>query len=224
MPDTRFSWRGLREHLRKFLWVYLVGIALCLAGTHLLWTVTRPRLSNEQVVTVIMADSYSNPAPLDDVAAEMLARTQPFDERLKDVAFESMMYSDDYTSRMVLVTRLAVGEGDAFLASQAAMDALATSDALLPLDESVAAGWLGEYGLEPYYAAREDEDGNKGETYMAGLKLDGVTALVKRQAFENEGAYLCVTANGGNVETTMKALETIMRDLTEASDAGTEAA
>ena len=225
MPDTRFSWRGLREHLRKFLWVYLVGIALCLAGTHLLWTVTRPRLSNEQVVTVIMADSYSNPAPLDDVAAEMLARTQPFDERLKDVAFESMMYSDDYTSRMVLVTRLAVGEGDAFLASQAAMDALATSDALLPLDESVAAGWLGEYGLEPYYATVQDDQTGEETTFLAGLRIDPLTALIYRGAFNNQGAFLCVANNGGNVETTMKALETMVEILSEASkDVGTKAA
>lgn len=225
MPDTRFSWRGLREHLRKFLWVYLVGIALCLAGTHLLWTVTRPRLSNEQVVTVIMADSYSNPAPLDDVAAEMLARTQPFDERLKDVAFESMMYSDDYTSRMVLVTRLAVGEGDAFLASQAAMDALATSDALLPLDESVAAGWLGAYGLEPYYATVQDDQTGEETTFLAGLRIDPLTALIYRGAFNNQDAFLCVANNGGNVETTMKALETMVEILSEASkDVGTKAA
>ena len=32
MPDTKFSLPALREHLRKYLWVYLIGIALCLAG------------------------------------------------------------------------------------------------------------------------------------------------------------------------------------------------
>ena len=45
-------------------------------------------------------------------------------------------------------------------------------------------------------------------------------------AFNNEGAFLCVANNGGNVETTMKALEYMMEDLmalsTEEADAGTE--
>ena len=52
MPDTKFSWRGLREHLRKYFWIYLLGVALCLVGTNLLWTMTRPQFSNEEVVTV----------------------------------------------------------------------------------------------------------------------------------------------------------------------------
>ena len=225
MPDTKFSWPALREHIRRYLWVYLIGIVVCLAATRLLWTMTRPHYANGEVVAVYMADRYSDPDPLSDVAAHALEQTRPFDETLKEVRFESLMYNEqDYTSSMLLLTRLAVGECDAFFASQAAMDALVSSEALVPLDDYVAAGWLGGLGLEPYYAARENEDGSAGASYLAGLRLDSVNALVQRQAFENEGAFLCVANNGGNVETTMKALETIMTDLTEASDAGTEAA
>lgn len=225
MPDTKFSWRALREHLRKFLWVYLVGVALCLSLTLLLWTMTRPRATNEETVTVCLVDSYSDAEPLEDIARHMLEQTQPFDDTLKVVQFESLMYTDQvYTSQMLLVTRLAVGECDAFLASQAAMDSLVNSEALVPLDDYVADGWLGEYGLEPYYAAPEIEEGVEGEPFLAGLRLDSVDALAQLGAFDNEGAFLCVAANGGNVETTMKALETMMSDLTEASHAGTEAA
>ena len=36
MPDTKFSWRALREHLRKYFWIYLIGIAVCMLGTNLL--------------------------------------------------------------------------------------------------------------------------------------------------------------------------------------------
>ena len=225
MPDTKFSWPALREHLRKYLWVYLVGVALCLAGTRLLWTMTRPRPSSEQVVAVYLADSYSDPEKLSDIAANALARTRPFDDTLQEVRFESLLFSDmDYTGSMLLMTRLAVGECDAFFASQAAMDALVNSEALVPLDDYVASGWLSDLALPPYTAAKVDEDGHTGEPYVAGLRLDSVDALVKRQAFENKGAFLCVVNNGGNVETTMKALEFIMRDLMEASDAGTKAA
>lgn len=225
MPDTKFSWRGLREHIRKFLWIYLLGIALCLAGTHMLWTMTRPRFGNAEVVTVALVDNYSNADMLEPIARHMLERTQPYDDTLKQVEFESLMFTEGaYTSQMLLVTRLSVGECDAFLASQAAMDALTTSDALVPLDDYVAGGWPGDYGLEPYYFTRVDEETGESDTYLAGLRLDEADALMEMGAFNNEGAYLCVAANGGNVETTMKALETLMSDLMEANHAGTNAA
>lgn len=223
MPDTKLSFAALKEHLRKYLWVYIVGIAVCLIGTSLLWTTTAPRPTNEETVTVFLADAYTNPAPLSGVADAMLRQTQPFDGRLKEVSFESLQYTEgDYTSSMLLLTRLAVGEGDAFLASQAAMDALVQSEALVPLEGYVAAGWLGEYGLEPYYAEWSDEETGEHYTLLAGLKLDSVMALQQMGAFFNENAYLCVTTNGGNVETTMKALEFMMAELTEAEDAHAE--
>jgi len=225
MPDTKFSWRGLREHLRKTFWIYLLGIVLCLVGTSMLWTMTRPRLGNSEVVTVCLVDSFSNPDPLAPIASHMLEATRPFDDTLKQVQFETLMYNEQiYTSQMLLVTRLSVGEGDAFLANQAAMDALATSEAIIPLDDYVAGGWLGDYGLEPYYVTQEDEETGVSRTWLAALRLDGVDRLMELGAFNNEGAYLCVAANGGNMETTMKALETMMSDLMEANDAGTEAA
>ena len=227
MPDTKFSWRGLREHLRKYFWIYLVAIGLSLVGTSLLWTTTRPRVPNEQNVIVFMADAYSNSIPLEDVARDMLERTKEFDDTLMEVEFQSLQYSDqDYSGPMLLMTRLAVGEGDAFLASQVVMDSLVQSDALVRLDESVAGGWLAEYPLEPYYATVVDEETGESETYLAGLRLDEVDVLASIGAFNNEGAFLCVAGNDGNVETTMKALEYMMEDLmalsTEESDAGTE--
>lgn len=223
MPDTSFSWPALREHLRKHLWVYLVGILLSLVITELLWTATRPRLSNAQCVLVYLTDSYSNPEALDDVAEEMLESAQVFDESLKKVEFQSLLYSgDDYSGNILLMTRLAIGEGDAFLASASAMEALVRSDALLPLDDAVAGGWLADSGLEPYYVETQNEETGETKRWLAGLRLDRLDALLKRQAFNNDGAFLCVTQNGGNVETTMKALEMMIKVLTEDSHAGTE--
>lgn len=225
MPDTRFSWRGLREHIRKFFWVYAIGIALCLVGTNLLWTTTRPRVPNEQNVVVLMADAFSDAEPLKDIADDVLQKTREFDDTLKEVSFQSMMYTgNDYSGSMLLVTRLAVGEGDAFFANQSAMDQLGYSQALEPLDEWVADGWLAEYGLEPWYVTLEDEETGESTTYLAALRLDSVEALARMGAFNNQGAFLCVTNNGGNVETTKKALEVMMADLMEATNAGAEAA
>lgn len=227
MPDTKFSLPALREHLRKYLWVYIVGIVVCLLGTGVLWTTTRPRPSNDQVVTVFLMDAYANPDALSDVAADMLARTRPGDDNLKAVEFQYLQYSGedfDYTGSMLLLTRLAVGEGDAFLANQVGMEALVNSQVLVPLDDYVAAGWPGDFGMEPWYATYTDDETGASTTYMAALKLDGIDALAERGAFMNEGAYLCVAANGGNVETTMRALQFMLEDLTEGKNAATEAA
>lgn len=223
MPDIRFRWRTLREHLRKYWWAYLLGIALCLAGTDLLFTITEPRPTEAQTVTVYLADSYSNPDALSDIADVMLLEGQTFDPELKLVQFESMMFDDNlYTSRMLMVTRLSVGECDAFLASASAMEALIASEALEPLDEAVASGWPGETALEPYYATVTNEDSGETTTFLAGLRLDDVDALGRRGAFNNEGATLCVAANGGNTQTTMRVLQTMIEVLMEETDAATE--
>jgi len=225
MPDTSFSWRGLREHLRKYLWVYLLGVALSLLGTQLLWTVTQPRLSIGECINIHMADAYSNPEPLRAFAPDILQRVQADDERVKQVEFESMLFTDQvYTSNMLLLARLSVGECDAFLASPLAMDALVASGALEPLDDWLADGWLSEYGLEPYVVTTEDEGTVASATWTAGLRLDSLDILAQLGAFNNEEACLCVCANGDNVQATRKALEYLLNDLTEASHAGTKAA
>ena len=225
MPDTKFSWRGLREHLRKYFIFYLLGIALGVFGAEMLWTMTRPRIPSQASVNIYLAAGYSDAEPLQALAPDILARLQADDDTIQQVYFESLMYNDQvYTSNMLLLTRLSVGECDAFLASQEAMDALVSSDTLVPLDDALAAGWMSAYGLEPYAVTTEDEDTGKTATWTAGLRLDSVDALAKMEAFDNEGAFLCVTSNGGNTEAAMKALEYLMSDLTEASHAGTETA
>ena len=225
MPDTTFSWRSLREHLRKYLWLYLLGIALGLLGAELLWTMTRPRIPSTASVNIYMAAPYSNPEPLEALAPDILSRVQADDPTIQQVAFESMLYNDQvYTSNMLLVTRLAVGECDAFLASPEAMGSLVSSAALTPLDDALAAGWMGAYNLEPYVVTTEDEDSGEQRTWTAGLRLDSLDALAQMGAFDNRGAFLCVTGSGGNEAAAMKAMEYLVGDLTEASHAGTESA
>ena len=224
MPDTKFSWRGLREHLRRYLWLYLLGIVMGLAGAELLWTMTRPRIPSEASVGIYLAAEYSDAEPLQALAPELLERVQKDDDAIKQVYFESLMYNEQvYTSNMLLITRLSVGECDAFLASEAAMEALVASETLAPLDDALAAGWMSAYGLEPYAVTTGDDTGGERATWTAGLRLDRVDALSKLGVIDNKGAFLCVTANGGNTEAAMKALEYLIGDLMEESHAGTEA-
>ena len=161
MPDTRFSWRSLLEHLRKFGVIYLIGIAVCLFGTNLLWTMTAPTVPPEQSVIIYLAAGYSNPEPLNGIADEMLKETQKIDSTLKKVEFQSLQYIEsemDYSGPMTLLARLSVGEGDAFLASRQVMDQLVLGGALLPLDEIVENGWLRRFELEPYNVTVKNEE------------------------------------------------------------------
>ena len=180
MPDTRFSWRALLEHLRKFGAIYLIGIAVCLFGTNLLWTMTAPTIPPEQSVIV------------------------------RSVEFQSLQYIEsemDYSGPMTLLARLSVGEGDAFLASRQVMDQLVLGGALLPLDEIVENGWMKRFELEPYYVTVEDGETGEKSTYLAGLKIDTLDALSEMDAFRNEDAFLAIPANGTNQDTTLHALE-----------------
>ena len=50
MPDTRLTWFNIREHIRKFGWVYVVVIAAVLAAGSLLWTSTAPSIPEDERV------------------------------------------------------------------------------------------------------------------------------------------------------------------------------
>lgn len=218
MPDTKLSWFNLKEHIRKFFWVYIVAVAVTLAAGSLVWISTTPRVPEDQRVLIYLADEWSNSQPLDGVAAQVLERVQAEDDSLREVAFESLLFADperDYTGVMVLMTRLAVGEGDIFLANQNAMDALVNSGACLPLDDYYRGGWLKD--LEPCYADVSDDETGETVTILAGMKLDSVDSLMKLEAFNNAGAYLVIAKNGQNVDSSVLAAEYLIEILKEAA-------
>ena len=217
MPESKFTWPRLKEHLRKFFWIYLIGIVVCVAGTNLIWTTTAPRIPYDQSVVVLLADGYSNTEALSGVAKETLVRTQADDPTLQLVEFQPLQYvgPEDYASQMLMVTRLSISEADALMASEAAMETLVNMNAVLPLDDAWADGWMEGRGLEPYYATVTDEETGEERTFLAGMRLDSVDALTRLSAFNNEGAFLCVTINSENEETSLKALEHMIDVLEE---------
>ena len=186
----------------------------------LLWTTTAPRIPDNQSVIIYMIDSYSDPAPLRDLAQQMLSAVRAEDESLRSVEFQSLMYSDpetDTNSALLLMTRLVTGEADAFLACPESMASLTGSGAALPLDDYIAGGWLAEYDLKPCVVTLEDDETGEQTTFTAGLFLDSLDALAGMMAFDNNGACLVIASNGGNIGTTMKAVEVMVARLAEES-------
>ena len=217
MPDNRLTLANLREHFRKNIAIYIAGIAVMLVLASQLWTATTPRSPTEQTVVIYLASSYFDADALSPIADDVLERTQAFDDTLRRVEFQGLQFADsedDYTSNILLMTRLSVHEGDVFLASAAAMDALVNAGGAMPLDSFLEAGWLSEYGLEPYTVTEEDEETGARRTYVAGLRLDSVDALSELGAFNNRGAFLVLSETSDNPETARKAVEFLLDDLT----------
>ena len=216
MPLTGMTGARLREHLRKYIPYYLIGIVLMLVGTNLLYTTTAPRVPYEQQVLVYLADSVSYVEPMEPLAERALEYGQTVDDTLRSVEFQSMMFIDpeqDYTGSVVLTARLSLGEVDAVIACAKCAEAMAKMGAFLPLDDIAAGGWMADLGLEPWYWTDEET----GETALAGFCLDSVTELARMGAMNNEGAVLMVTGNGTNQETTLKVLEYIVGELKAAA-------
>ena len=221
MPDTKLTWAGLREHLRRSAAIYLAVLAACMVLTNLLWTTTAPRVPDEKRVLIYLADGYTNASTLNDLAQTVLERARRDDPTLEQVQFMDLMYTgqeSDYTGSILLATRLSLGEADLFLASAPTMEALVADGACLPLDEMYKDGFMRESGLEPWYAEVTDEETGETTTFLAGFRLDGLEALDELGAIQSEGHYLAVISNGTNIETSARAAEILAEALREASE------
>lgn len=81
----------------------------------------------------------------------------------------------------------------------------------LPLDEYLEAGWMADLGLEPITYTDPETD----ETYVAALSLNNVSALRELGVMLNQGSGLIVAGNSTNIESSMNAIEYIIRALVE---------
>ncbi len=224
MPITKLTPARLKEHLRKHFFVYAVGIAICLVLTNLVWTTTAPRVPSDQSVVIYVAGPWSNVEALNPIARDIEARLAA-DTDIREVEFQNLLFSNpekDYTSSMLLMTRLATREGDAFLCSGECMNALMTSGVLMPLDDLVAGGWLADYGLEPWYATVADEETGEERTILAGLRLDSVTGFSALGAFDSRDAFLAMLDYTENPQETARAMEYLLEDLAEAQNAAAD--
>ena len=223
MPLPGLTWPRLKEHFRKCGVFYVAGIIVCMLLTNLLYTTTRPQVPAEREVLLYLVDALSNTEPLEPLAADALAYGQTVDETLEDVHFESILYNDpelDYTSSYLLATRMAAGDGDIYFASEIAADYMMRSEAFLPLDEYLDAGWMADLGLDPVTYTSEET----GETWIAALRLDTVNALAETGSFPNQGACLIVAANCTNVDTSLEVAQYVVERLLEGYDAPAESA
>lgn len=221
MPHKGLSLFRLKENIRKFGIIYVVGCVICAVFANVVFTSTTPRTPIEQEILVYLADSYTVSSALDHVAEEMLAYGQTYDETLLEVDFEDLQFADpeeDYYSPMVLATRLALCEGDAFISSAVCTPYLFAHEVHLPLDEYLANGWLEGLDLEPLTYTNEVT----GETCIGGIKLDNLPQIADLGAISNGGAALVIMNNSTNLDTTMEVIDHMLRSMLEGNYAPAE--
>ena len=219
MPDTKLTMQNIRDHLRKYGVVYVVLIVVASVVTSLLWTMTTPVIPDDERILIYLADAYSDVKPLEPYKEALLERARAVDPKIREVAFESLMFSDpenDYTGVMLMMTRLVAGEGDMFIAGPDAMTALVQAGACLDLEALRQGGWLSE--LEPYYADYTDPDTEQTTRLLAGVKLDPLHALLDMMAFRNEGACLALPVNSPNNDSAAAVAGELVKLLEEAGN------
>lgn len=225
MPLKGLTWARFKEHLRKTSPIYVIGIIVCLLLSNIFYTTTRPQVPFEKEVLIYLVSPYSDPTPLDDLAAQAQAVMQEQDETLEWVHFESLVFNDpmeDYNSAMLLMTRMSGGDADIYLTNESGLAQMLTSGVCLALDEYLAEGWLEGIEYEPFTYTDLDYETDPpteiSDPYIAAVKLGAIPALQDMAVIYDE-LYMVVAGNCTNLETSMETIEYLLTELTEAEDA-----
>jgi hypothetical protein len=215
MPHFGLTWSRLKEHIRKFAAVYLVGCLICGVLSSIVFDSTTPQTPIEQEILIYVCHDYPNTERFEPVAAEMLAYGQEnIDETLLEVTFETVQFGDpnmDMYGPMILAARLSLREGDAFIANSYSTEALLGNEVYLPLDDLLAEGWLAEYDFEPVMHTSVET----GETHVAALRLDTVDAIEQLGVMYNDGVVLMIMYNSTNLDTTLATIEHMIENMME---------
>lgn len=171
MPSRKMSRAEIWAHFRRWFWLYLLSAAALLFANHLAFTMTQPRVPEENILRIYLVGPAAEAAPgAEDMLLEKVQAKAPAIERIE---FVSLPFAGDGMSStdMLLPAKLTLGDGDAFLCSPAAYRSLLNLGACLPLEGILVSGWMQEH--TPVYAADET-----GTTFAAAMLLPDEKYLV----------------------------------------------
>lgn len=204
MPETSINPRRIREHLRKRWWIYLAGALLMCFLNNLVYTVTRPRTPEANLLRVLLVNVNAPEDALDALDGNLLPAAQAADEAVREVAFEPLAYlgPEDASSNVLLAVKLTAGGADLYIADEAGFEAMAAMGGCAALE---AADFP---GAELLYAT----DADTGEAYPCGILLPAETIFGGAEG----DAYLFASAGADNPEAALAALHNLAeRDRSE---------
>lgn len=130
MPETKITWQRLRDHFRRRWIAYLAGAIALVFLNNLVYTVTRPRVSEDETLKLMLLNT-----DLDLPEADLQAAAAHLG--FKAVETEPLVLSEDATGEMLLAVQIMGGYGDIYIADDAAYHLLLARNACM--DGSVRA-------------------------------------------------------------------------------------
>lgn len=199
MPEKRLSRKIIMEHLRKWLWLYLLGVAaLCLAN-HLIYEVTRPRIPAENTLCICLVSGEIDSGALAEAEEALLAQVQDAEPSILAVEIDAIPYDGTSTIYALMQAKLVSGKVDIYILDAAGYQALLNLGGCLALDAYFESGQLTG---APVYAM----DAESGESFIAAM--DGA-ALSQTPALCVQDGCIAIAANGSAIESTLRALQAL---------------
>ncbi len=197
MPETSINPRRIREHLRKRWWVYLAGALLMCFLNNLVYTVTRPRTPNSELLRVMLVNVNAPEGALDALAGALLPVARAADEAVREVAFEPLTYlgPEDASTNVLLAVKLTAGGADLYIADEAGFEAMAVMGGCAALE---AADFP---GAELLCAT----DADTGEAYPCVIQLPAEALFDGAEG----DLYLFASAGADNPEAALAALQNL---------------
>ncbi|MDD3214349.1 MAG: hypothetical protein PHY64_11780 [Eubacteriales bacterium] len=213
MPVTK---RKIQNHFQYGFWKYLILLVIALFGWNLIYTTTRyqspPNLKVEFYAESSIPGEKDPQALADQIHQEIMPE-------MEEVTATTVTYDDTYGD-MQLVVWVSAGQGDIYLLSDDRFDSMSENEAMMDLQPYVDSGALNVDGLDLTGGYVKDSD--TGKTVLLGIPADDLPGLADYGLLTTD-ADLCILANNGNDEYSVKFLNyllTHMRASDEADSTG----
>ena len=210
MMNTPLTAETLKHHFAYDWWKYFLALAAGIFLVTFIFSVTEPRVPEDRRVDFYIC-GYADEDSLNNDLERIRREEMPDMESMTVTLF----YQDETYGPMQLMALVSAREGDLFLLPRDGFLSFASSETFLPLedDQELMSVFSGA-GIDLRRGWRTLPDSD--ETHLYGIPLDTLPGL--KALCSAEDGFLAVTAYGGNVENTRKALRILCREMITAPE------
>ena len=198
-PITR---ERIKNHLTYSSWKYVVLAVLAIMGWSLIYTTTAYRSPQDKRIDLYVQTATSTQEIMDAFLEPIWKEVTPEMETVSSVVLTTI---DEYTTFMQLSAYMAAGEGDIYFLTDQYYKMMASSGALMELEELVADGTIdvGDVDLSKGYVAVVDAyDENdvpiSSSRHLYGIPLDSFYGFMGGMQLDNRGLYATIMVNNQN--------------------------
>ena len=192
--STPLTKERIKHHLAYSSWKYLLVVVGVIMGWSLIYTTTAYRSPQNKRIDVYVQSVTTTPEIMDAFMKPVWEKAVP---DMEVVQSYTLMTTDDYTTTMQLTTYIYAGEGDIYFLTDQYFKSMASTGALLPLEDLLADGRLEMDGIDlkkgyvtvvDAYDDKEKPISTSQHGFMSGMQVD------------NRGLYAAIVVNNQNDE------------------------